>query len=212
MATTAQLKTRVALDLNRDDLGTGGDLEQAMTDALADAVETYATELFWFNRTSGSVNTTGGTATVALPAGMRTAIQVSYQQWPLRKFQPEDMQYYTTQGGPPSAWAENDGAIELFPVPDTIYALNVYGIADLGVPASGSSNSWTTEAYNLILNATKRILCTGPLRDPDGALLATGEENRFLIKLRRETRVKAKMPLRTDIPPRRDYFNIYRGW
>ena len=40
-----QLYARIILDLNRDDMGSGGELEQAKIDAVADAIELHAGEL-----------------------------------------------------------------------------------------------------------------------------------------------------------------------
>src|SRR4051812_45852643 len=79
MATLTQLYARIILDTNRDDMGSGGELEQAKIDAVADAIARHASEFFWFNRASGTVTTVAGTATAALPAGMRIAQIVSRQ-------------------------------------------------------------------------------------------------------------------------------------
>src|SRR4051812_4071042 len=85
MATLAQLKTRIILDTARDDLSAGGELAQALTDAIADAVEAYADEPFWFNSISGEVATSVNIATATLPAGMRAASLVPRAGSRLRK-------------------------------------------------------------------------------------------------------------------------------
>lgn len=209
MATTAQLYTRIILDTNRDDMGSGGELEQAKIDAVADAVEYYANEPFWFNRTSGTKATVASTATIALPTGMRVAESISYQQSYLRKVRLEEIQYLT-QEGQPTQWAENDGAIQLYPIPDAVYTLTLYGLADLGVPASGSSNEWTTSGYQLILAAAKKRLCRGRLRDLDGYKMAAEEEAEALAAIRAETRRRGITGLVSDLPARA-YFNINTG-
>lgn len=196
MATTAQLYTRIILDTNRDDMGSGGELEQAKIDAVAAAVDMHADELFWFNRKTSTKATVAATSTIALPTGMRAAIQLSYDGTPLAKYQLEDIQHLETTGLP-TKWAENDGAIQLQPIPDAVYTFDVFGIADLGVPAS--TNEWTTEAYELILNQAKVILCRGPLRDPEGLALAKDGLEEALTKLRRETRKRGHTPLRSDL-------------
>src|SRR3954464_6002648 len=174
MATLTQLYARIILDTNRDDMGSGGELEQAKIDAVADAIETHAGELFWFNRAAGSVATVAGIATATLPAGMRIAQVVTWRGKPLRKVPLEKIQKAENSAapvvGPPCLWAEDGGAIHLWPMPDAIYPLAVNGIADLGVPAG--SNGWTVEGYRLILAEAKKILCRGPLRDPEGMALA----------------------------------------
>src|SRR3954462_9103249 len=91
MATLTQIYARIILDTNRDDMGSGGELEQAKIDAVADAIARHASELFWFNRASGTVTTVAGAATAALPAGMRIAQIVSRQGAPLRKVALEEI-------------------------------------------------------------------------------------------------------------------------
>lgn len=196
MATIAQLYTRIALDVERDDMSSGGALEQAKIDAVADAIETYADDLFWFNRKSGTTNTVANTETAALPSGMRIPHIVAYLGENLQKVPIEQIEH-RTETGIPSKWAENEGAIQLWPIPDAVYTLSVSGVADLGVPAS--SNEWTTEAYKLILNEAKLTLCAGPLRDPEGASLARAMRDEALARLHRETRRRAMTMLTTDL-------------
>ncbi|MEA3002170.1 MAG: hypothetical protein QOH81_958 [Sphingomonadales bacterium] len=206
MATLAQLQTRIILDTNRDDLGAGGELAQALTDAIADAIETYADEPFWFNRATGNATTTN-VATVALPAGMRAASLVTCQGMALLKVPLASLQG-RVETGLPCRWAEEGGLLHFWPTPDAAYVLGVYGIADLGVPAS--SNAWTNEGYRLILACAKKILARGSLRDPDGMALARDEEEEALAKLRRETRRRAASGLTADLPGRAG-FSIATG-
>lgn len=213
MATLTELQTRIILDTNRDDLS--GDLAQALTDSIADAVENYADELFWFNRKAGNVSTIASAATVALPSGMRIPQVVTYLGTALQKV-PLDVieaQYNasTPVTGVPSKWAEDEGTIHLYPTPDAVYTLATYGIAEIGVPASGAaSNEWTTEAFRLILGEAKKILYRGPLRDAEGLQFANDEVEEALTKLRRETRRRGVASLVTDLPVP-SAFNIVTG-
>lgn len=212
MASLAQLYTRLILDLNRDDMGAGGESEQAKIDAVADAIENYADELFWFNRKSGTLATAATVATSALPSGMRIPQIVTYLGSELLKVELGDIEAVyngtTPVTGIPSRWAEDAGTVHWWPTPDAVYSLPVYGIADLGVPAS--TNAWSTEAYNLILNEAKVLLCAGPLRDADGFALATNAVSRALAKLRRETRRRGSVRAMTDLPIQQRY-NINTG-
>ena len=202
MATLSELYARIILDTNRDDMGAGGELEQAKIDAVADAIEMHAGELFWYNRASGTASTVAGTATVALPAGMRIAQVVTWLGTPLRRIPLEKIQaaeYVSAPvTGPPCRWAEDDGAIHLWPIPAAAYPLAVHGIADLGVPAE--ENGWTVEGYRLILAEAKKILCRGPLRDPEGMALAADEAREALTGLRRETGRRGGAPPAVDLP------------
>jgi hypothetical protein len=208
VATLTQLYTRLILDTNRDDMGSGGELEQAKIDAVADAIELHADEPFWFNRASGSVSTVAATATVALPAGIRVARKITRLGEALSKV-PLEAIAGRTETGAPSRWAENDGAIQLWPIPDAVYSLSLFGTADLGVPAT--SNEWTSEGYRLILAEAKIILCRGSLRDPDGLALAKDARDEALAKLRRETMRRCGAAFRTDLPGASSSFSITRG-
>jgi hypothetical protein len=204
MATLTQLYARIILDTNRDDMGVGGELEQAKIDAVADAIETHASELYWFNRATGTAATVAGTATVTLPAGMRIALVVTWRGKALRKV-PLDKIQKAENGtapvsGPPCLWAEDGAAIHLWPIPDAAYPLALSGIADLGVPAG--SNAWTVEGYRLILAEAKKILFRGPLRDPEGMQLAADAAREALTALRRETGRRGGASPGTDLPAR----------
>lgn len=212
MATLDQLYTRIILDLDRDDMDAGEALVQAKVDAVADAIAQYKMEAFWFNRASGSGNTTADVATITIPSGVYVPNVVSYDGEALVRVPLHEIQH-RTETGVPSYWAENEESIQLWPIPDGVYSISVYGLADIDAPASGgSSNIWTTEAYNLILNAAKRILCEGALQWPEKVASALAAEDRALMALRRESRRRDRSPLKTDLPLSRDAFNINRGW
>jgi hypothetical protein len=212
MATLDQLYTRLILDLARDDMGAGGELEQAKIDAVADAIETHASEPFWFNRASGTVSTVNGTAIVPLPSGMRVALVVTYNCAALAKVRLEEIEAANAATpGAPSQWAEDEGAVHLYPTPDAVYLLSVYGIAEIGVPASGGdANIWTTEGRDLVMAEAKASLCRGPLRDPEGLALAKDARQEALTRLRRETRRRASAPMTTDLSAPAAY-NILAG-
>lgn len=209
MATLAQMYTRLILDLDRGDMGSGGALEQAKVDAVVDAINLWKQEPFWFNRASGSDATTASVATMALPSGVYVPSAVAYEGRALQRV-PLGQIEHKTETGLPSRWAENEEAIQLWPIPDAAYTLFVYGTADIDAPASGSSNIWTVEAYALILAEAKIILCRGPLRDPEGLALAKDERADALAALRRESRRRSTSPLKTDLPMR-ESFNILTG-
>ncbi|MGQ0557991.1 MAG: phage adaptor protein [Sphingosinicella sp.] len=203
MATLTQLYTRIVLDLDRDDMGSGGALEQAKVDAVAAAVEHHCDDSFWFNRAGGTAATVAGTATVAMPSGVRFPHTVTWLGSPLSKVPlhliHEAVNVSDPATGVPSSWAEDEGVIRLHPTPAAAYTLGIYGLASTGVPtAGGDANIWTTEAYELIV-AANRILCRR-LRDADGLSIWGQAEEEALAKLRRETRRRGEAPLRTDLP------------
>lgn len=213
MATLAELKTRIRLETNKDDIAASGEAETALTTALTQAVEYYADEQFWFNRASGSGNTSAATATIALPAGIRIPLSVSYLGETLRKEHLDKFQH-RTETGQPMVWAENEGAIQLWPIPDATYSLSVFGTASTTLPADGASNIWTSEAVDLIAARTRFLLFRDIWRDMEGVQLAASAEGEALSRLRKETRRRGITPLRStgDEPwSARSSFNINRG-
>lgn len=211
MATLGDLKTRIIAETNRDDMGSGGALEDGLALCISSAIEFHASEQFWFNRGSGSGTTTQDDATLDLPAGVRFPSLVAYNGRELRKVPLEALEY-RTEAGPPSKWAENEGQVQLWPIPDAAYTIYLYGVADTGAPASdGDSNIWTEEAYDLIAAETRFRLYRDYLRDVEGATLARDARDEALGVLRRETRRRGGVKLSTDVPPAHDSFNIVTG-
>ena len=195
MPTLAELKTRIVTETNRDDIAPGGELEPLLNDTIARAIEFHADELFWFNRASVAVETVAEAATVAMPEGIRIAFSVRCEGSPMRKIAEEDM-LGLSGSGRPLLWAEEDGAIRLWPVPDAAYPLAVDGIAELGVPET--SNEWTEAGCDLIAARVRMLLFRDTLRDLDGVQLAGSAEEEALARLRRETRRRGRFAPATD--------------
>lgn len=211
MATLLQLKTRIITELNRDDMGSGGALENSLILAITQAIEWWSDRQFWFNRASGTVNTVAATSTVAIPAGIRSAEEIAYLGNLLNKFVLPETEY-RVETGIPSAWSANEDLIQIWPTPNAIYTLTVFGLANTGIPASdAASNIWTTEAYDLIAATSRKLLYRDYLRDVTGATLAQVAETEALSRLQRESRKRDRAPLYSDIPRRRYTYDIYRG-
>lgn len=195
MATLDQLKTRIILEIDRDDLGAGGEAEQALIDAYTDAIEFYSDQTFWFNRVSGSANSIAGLATLSLPLGLRLADSIACNGEVLRKVALAELQDRSGTGAP-SNWAENGSTVQLSPIPDAIYPITFHGLSSTGVPATGSdSNFWTTEAYKLIVARSKATLFR-LFKEYDAMQAAQAEEAEALSRLLSETRRRAATPLR----------------
>jgi hypothetical protein len=196
MPTLAELKARIIAETNRDDMSAGGELEAVLAETIARAIEHHADETFWFNRTVATASTSASAATVAMPAELRIALAVSCDGAPLRKVAAETIEALAGSGRP-ILWAEDDGAIRLWPAPDAAYALSLSGIAELGAPAS--TNEWTDQGYDLIAARTRLLLYRDTLRDLDGARLAAEAEEEALGRLRRETRRRGRTALGSDL-------------
>lgn len=195
MPTLADLKARIVTETNRDDVAPGGELETLLADTIARAIEFHADELFWFNRASAAAETVAESATVAIPAGLRIALSLACDGSLLRKIAAENMDG-VSGAGRPLLWAESDGAIRLWPVPDAAYPLALSGIAELGVPAD--ANEWTEAGCDLIAARVRMLLFRDSLRDLDGVRLAASAEEEALSRLRRETRRRGRFAASTD--------------
>jgi hypothetical protein len=211
MATYADLKTRIADDLSRDDMGSGGEAESALVRAIASAVEQTANEEFYFSHSSGTAATVAGTGYVSVPASLRVVETVSYLDQPLIHVPLDSFESYT-DAGLPTRWAQDGSLIRLWPVPDAVYSLAVYGTSEVAAPTlDADSNIWTNEAADLIAARAKIILCRFPLRDPEGLQMARDEERDALTALRADTSRRRRTPLRaSDLEGRRYNINTDR--
>jgi len=210
MATLDQIKTRIILEIDRDDLGSGGEAEQALVDAISDAIDHYSSEEFWFNRASGSGTSVAGVAVMAIPAGVRFPTQLARGGEALRKVPLSDIQH-RTETGVPAHWAENAGFIQLWPIADGAYGITAYGLAATAGPATGGdTNIWTNEAARLIV-ARCKVTLLRMFKEYDAMQAAQAEEADALARLRGETRRRSASPLCTDVPTSRQMFDIARG-
>lgn len=214
MATLAELKTRIRLETNKDDIAASAEAVEALNLAIERAIEYYSDEAFWFNRDSGTASTTSGTDYVTVPYAVRVPDVVSYDGTPLQKVSLQQIEHLT-DSGQPSHWAENGGTIQLWPIPDATYSLSVHGIAQIDAPeADGDETAWTNEAYDLIAARVRFLLCRDIWRDMEGVQLAASAEGEALDRLRNETRRRGRTPLRSrgEEPwSSRSSFNINRG-
>jgi len=218
MATLDELKARIRLETNRDDIAASGEAEGALTTAIVQAIEYYSDEPFWFNHYGATItaaaNTTGGVDYVAIPATIRVPQKVSFDGEDLQRVDLAAIEA-RTDAGRPTRWAASGDTIALWPVPDAAYALAVFGIAKVAIPGSGgASNIWTTEANDLVTARAKFLLYRDVWRDNDGVQFAAQAEGEALSRLRKETRRRTMVPLRStgDEPwSAPSQFNINRG-
>lgn len=202
MATLGEMKTRIATEMVRDDLT--GDLADQLALHISRACEYYANQRFWFNAVVATVNTAANTATVAIPATVRRidrlTIPASYVEIKEATLPDiDDVASVTT--GRPRLYAYYNDSLRLYPVPDAVYTLQVYGLAQIEAPAAdGDTNVWTDEAQDLICAHVRMTLYRDQFRDPEGAKMAIGATQDALDRLQRETAQR----LRTQLRPRPD--------
>lgn len=211
MTAYSTLKTRIATEMVRDDIGDGEELEGTLDTHFEQACEYYADEKFWFNSLIATTTTSNGTINVALPAAFRRIDRVTIPAYDLELVPTviDDFEDYSTNALP-SHWTWYNDNIRLYPTPDATYTLRLYGIAQIDAPSDDADeNIWTTEAQHLIVAHTKMTLARDVFRDPEGAQMFLGAALDQLRKLRRETARRLTVPLRA-LPGGRRY-NINTG-
>jgi hypothetical protein len=147
MATFVEIKTRVADELDRDDL------TSAIETAVLDAVDEHSDLLLAFNEARNTATTTASQIYVTVPTGLRREsgvwIDVSGSDYALIK-KPleflEQLHAATTSTGQPTYYAFLDGTFRLWPTPGQAYTLTVLGVYDeSALSADGDTNGFTTD-------------------------------------------------------------------
>lgn len=189
MATLGELKARIALEVDRDDL------TATIASTINRAIEYYADERFWFNEDIGTVTTTVDDEYVAPPSGLRREdnvfITVGGFKYPLEKRDRSYLQYWqSTQNlkGQPVEYAYESQQWRLFPTPNQAYTITVLGIFDIAAPESDSaSNAWTTYAEDLIAARTRMMIARDVTYDAEMAASGAAAEREALDRLTFET-------------------------
>lgn len=196
MGTLAQLKERIAFEVDRDDLA------DPIASAISRAIEDYSFRRFWFNDSRGTA--TASAEYVNVPSGLR---QLDYlfvtvggvKYWLTQRENAVTEEWNeTASNGQPTDFAWVGGQFRLHPVPNQSYTLTALGVFDQPALTDDTlSNAWTTEAEDLICAATKKHLYR-VLRDPEGQALATAEERDALKRLKAETTMRLSTGIKAD--------------
>lgn len=176
MTTLLDLQNRIAADLTRPDL------TSQIANAVSDAIKLYERSRFWFNVTrlktfSTVINQPIYTAAdmAEIPLIVRVDHLFLYMPgtiYELDRYEPASFEYLTggnTGPGKPSAFTYVDQTLQLWPTPAAVYTLRPhmhYKLAPLVSPTD--TNSWCTDAEELIRTHAKLILYTDVLEDPEG--------------------------------------------
>ena len=201
MADLAALKLEIATELSKDNLESGGEMESTLLKHIQDACEYFSDTKFWFNSIITTATTSAGVATVTIPSTVRIVERLTIPAYDteLRETVIGRIDDGTEQGLP-CTYAYYNDTLKLSPVPDAVYTLNIYGIAAVAVPTTGTDSSiWTNQASRLIRARVKQTLCRGIFRDPEGATFSQAEVGDELARLKRETARRLVTPLRVPM-------------
>lgn len=160
--TLATMKARIAAEIFRSDLS------DQIANAIEDAILTYQGERFWFNEptllTEPTFNTVIGQSTYDSTAnaqiGLMYAIDyLTYQQagtiFQIIRRTPMEIELENQIGqiaGPPDEFAYAGGALTIYPVPDQVYPIKIFGHINVAAPATDveDNNVWMNTAEKLI--------------------------------------------------------------
>ena len=158
--TFAQVKARIADELNRSDL------TSQISKAVISAVEHYERERWWFEETiDTSVSTTAAQnyvtnavistmaridlVQITVGSSKYRLFPVSYEEWAIEA-------QTTTTSGQPTEYAYYQDRLYLFPTPGSTYTLTISGVQRLTtLSADGDSNGFTNYCEELIRQRAK---------------------------------------------------------
>lgn len=191
MATLAQMKTRIAEELQRSDLSA------RIASVITDAIEEYQGRRFAFNQARATFSTVASqeyydTTIIPTDIAQIDSMRVTANgrttpvvESPFSLL--ERLSDGTSTRGEPSRWCWYGQQIRLYPIPDAIYTVSIAYLQRIDAPADNASNAWTNEANELIRACVCAKLCRKDLRDPEGAREYEYAELRAVRKLLRES-------------------------
>ena len=192
MATLAQLRSRIADDLDRDDMSTQIDK------AVNRAISHYGMSRFWFNEATGTFSTVASQENYGTGDGIPSDIlEVDYLTVTSGsdKLEVEQRDYKFLQQINPDAgtglpiyfaWFQEN--IYFYPVPDAVYTITVSYLQNYSdLSADGDSNDFSNNADELIENYSLRWIYSRVLKDPEQALIANQLEQSAFSSLQAKT-------------------------
>lgn len=189
MGTLADLKARIALELNRTDL------TDFIADQIARSVDRYANRRFWFNESTGTTTTTANQETATAPSGLRvidklfiTVSGVKYELEARSLATIQDWLGSTTTTGRPTDYAFSGSTLTFYPEPDAVYTITAVGIFDLAtLDQDSDETAWTDEAEDLIAYDVIERVARVRVRNLTLANEAKAQRDNALGMLRAET-------------------------
>lgn len=194
MGTLGKLKSRIARELDRDDISV------EISDAIATAIAHYRAIPFYFNEGRAEMATAAGQLQYQLPEDY-IAIQWLMATSNNRDYvlEQDTMRHLEairdgSETGSPSKYAIYSQQLEIFPSPDNEYSLMMTYTKELTLSASDSAiNGWTEDAEELIRLHAKADLLMNRIRGPEAVAESASlsqAENNVLARLMRESALR----------------------
>jgi len=181
VTTFADLKTRIADELDRNDINTqiGNEIKRA--------IKHYEQQRWWFTETQTTITTSSSQASYSLPSNLiildNVEIQISNNKLEVHEISwnkyVHDWRYSSVPTGHPDQYAYYSDLLWLGPVPNGAYNVTlsiVYKLDELSNDAD--SNAWTNEAEDLIVSRAERMLGSRLLHLPVQELLLMAQLER----------------------------------
>jgi hypothetical protein len=193
MSTLAQMRSRIADDLDRSDLSTQIDK------AINRAIEYYEKERFWFSEKIATFNTVANqknySSSDSIPTDIAeidyVEVTVSGKEFPLylKPYPYIKEKQGSDATGVPSEYAYYQENFYLWLIPNAVYTITVsYQQKYSELTLDADTNDFTTDAEDLIEARARAWLYARVIKDIDQAQIAKTEENEALAALREKTR------------------------
>lgn len=177
------LRTRIITETNRDDLS--DELATALDSVIADAIEHYAAERWWFTEARDTSTTTAASQYTDRPSGARLIdkpfLVIGNVRYDLNKRDREWIEgmYTSPLSGQPTDYCEMGTQVRWWPTPSSAYDIVWMDVVDataLDYSDATSSNAWTTYAPQLISARARMMLFRDYFKsDPDYARAEAAE-------------------------------------
>lgn len=176
MSDFGTMQARIADELLRSNIGA------AISKAIKTAIANWENTRFAFNENDWTRNTVASTEAYGFPSDLAiiddiviTVSGTRYRLKPVHHTWLNSVSLTTSATGQPGYYAKHNRQFRLYPIPDAVYALKLYGVErfDALVDAD-DTNAWMTEGEELIRQRAKAIVRIDHLDEPGARQEAMG--------------------------------------
>ena len=196
MTTLAIMKADIADDFSRTDL------TSVIADAITKAITFYQPSNFWFNESRSETFSTVASqprytktddTSIGQIIGLDSlVITDGGQNRELKRIDPLEYELFVDNSastGAPYSFTYYEQTIGLYPIPDIVYSIRMFGRIKKAAPATDAEtdNVWMVEGYELIRSRAAADVAAVKVRDYEFAQFMTAKELREADRLRAET-------------------------